>query len=168
MKWFYVRWAGLLLGAFILALLGVRHYRNDLKSISPEQLLLLQTIREVRVLGTVQAGSLAYQPLSHEAAFELAGKREKVSVQYRGEAPENLRELKTLVVVGRWNPATHQFEAHEISLVPNYGFVASAYLLGMIPIGLFLFSMERRVELLYNKIKSTKLYEPEEGRVDQG
>jgi hypothetical protein len=53
-------------------------------------------------------------------------------------------------------------EAEEIALLPNYWFVAGAYLAGIIPIGLFLFSMERRVELLYNRIKSTKLYEPEE------
>ena len=164
MKWFYLRWAGLLLGLFILAILGVRHYTNDLKSISPEQILLLQPTQIVRVLGIVQAGSLVYEPASHQAAFELAGERGKVSVRYSGPAPENLRELKMLVVAGRWNPSTHQFEAHEISLLPNYGFVTGAYLVGIIPIGLFLFSMERRVELLYNRIKMTKVYEPEEGQ----
>jgi len=168
MKWLYVRWAALLLGAFILALLGARHYRSELKSISPEEILLLQPIRVVRVLGIVQGGSLVYDPRSHQAAFQLAGEREKISVQYRGEAPENLRELKTLVVVGRWNSSARQFEAYEISLIPNYGFVASAYLIGIIPIGFFLFSMERKVELLYNKIRSTKLYQPEEDGVDQG
>jgi hypothetical protein len=168
MKWLYVRWTGLLLGAFILAFLGARHYRNELKSISPEEILLLQPIRVVRVLGIVQGGSLVYDPRSHQAAFELAGERGKISVQYRGEAPENLRELKTLVVIGRWNSSAHQFEAHDISLLPNYSFVASAYLIGIIPTGLFLFSMERRVALLYNKIKSTKLYEPEEDSIDQG
>jgi cytochrome c-type biogenesis protein CcmE len=168
MKRFYVRWAGLLVGMLILALFGVQRYRNDLKSISPEQLLLQQPIQVVRLLGIVQAGSLVYEPLSHQAAFELAGEKEKIAVRYSGQAPENLRELKTLVVIGRWNPSSRQFEAHEITLVPNYGFVAGAYLAGIIPIGLFLFGMERRVELLYNKIKSAKLYEPEEGRVDQG
>ena len=168
MIWLNVRWAGLLLGVFILAFLGARHYRSELKSISPEEILLLQPIRVVRVLGIVQGGSLVYDPRSHQAAFQLAGEREKISVQYRGEAPENLRELKTLVVVGRWNSSDHQFEAYDISLVPNYGFVASAYLIGIIPTGLFLFSMERRVALLYNKIKSTKLYAPEEDSIDQG
>ena len=109
-----------------------------------------------------------YEPASHRAAFELAGEKEKVSVRYSGEAPANLRELKTLVVIGRWNSSARQFEAHEISLLPNYGFVTGAYLVGIIPLSLFLFGMERRVELLYNKIKTTKLYEPEEGKVDQG
>lgn len=164
MKRFYVRWAVLLLGLFFFAVLGVRHYTKDLKSISPEQILQLQPAQTTRVMGIVQAGSLVYEPASHQAAFELAGEREKISIRYSGEAPENLRELKTLVVVGRWNPSGHQFEAHEIEGVPNYGFVAGAYLAGIIPIGLFLFSMERRVELLYNRIKSAKLYEPEEGQ----
>jgi cytochrome c-type biogenesis protein CcmE len=164
MKWLYVRWAGVLLGAFILILLSIRHYEKDLKSLSPDQLLVRLPMQEVRVMGIVQAGSLAYNPISHDAKFVLAGEREKIPVQYRGEAPENLRELKTLVVSGRWNSSTRQFEAHEISLAPNYGFVAGAYLIGFIPVGLFLFGMERKVEILYNKIKSAKLYEPEEGQ----
>jgi hypothetical protein len=46
--------------------------------------------------------------------------------------------------------------------------VAGAYLAGLIPLSLFLFGMERRVEMLYNRIKTSKLYEPEEDRVDQG
>ena len=168
MKWFYVRWAGLLLVLFVLAMLGARHYTNDLKSISPEQLLLREPAQAVRLQGIVQAGSLEYEPLSHRAAFDLAGEKEKISVQYSGEAPENLRELKTLVVIGRWNPASRHFEAHEIEGVPNYGYVTGAYLAGIIPLSLFLFGMERKVELLYNRIKTTKLYEPEEDRFDQG
>src|SRR5205823_6196968 len=132
----YISWAGLLLGLFFFAMLGVRHYTRDLKSITPERLLLLQPTQIVRVLGIVQAGSLVYEPASHEAAFDLADERAKVSVRYSGPAPENLRELKMLVVVGRWNPSGRRFEAHEISLLPNYGFVAGAYLAGIIPIGL--------------------------------
>jgi hypothetical protein len=122
----------------------------------------------VRVIGRVEGGSLVYNPISHEATFVLTGEREKIDVQYHGEAPENLRELKTLVITGRWDPVIPRFEAHNISLVPNYGFVASAYLIGIIPACLFLFGMERKVALLYNKIKSTKPYEPEESSIDQG
>jgi len=168
MKWFYVRWAGMLLIVLILILLNIRHYENDLRSISPEQLLAQPPTQMVRVIGRVQAGSLVYDPISHAATFVLTGEREKINVQYHGEAPENLRELKTLVISGRWEPSISQFEAHNISLVPNYGFVASAYLVGIIPSGLFLFGMERKVALLYNKIKSTKPYEPEESSIDQG
>jgi hypothetical protein len=149
-------------------MLGFRHYTNDLKSISPGQLLALQPAQKIRVEGIVQAGSLSYVPGSHEASFELAGEKEKVPVHYSGEAPENLRELKTLVVVGSWDPSARRFEAREIEGVPNFGFVTGAYLAGMIPLTLFLFSMERRVELLYNRIKNTKLYESEGNKVDQG
>ena len=168
MRWFYARWSGLLIGVAIIALLSFRYYEKKLESISPEQLLREQPAGVVRVLGIVQGGSLVTQPPFHEAAFLLSGQGEMISVQYRGEAPENLREIKTLVVIGRWDPSLRQFEAHDIALVPNYGFVASAYLIGIIPMGLFLFSMERRVALLYNTIKDTKLYEPEDGSVDQG
>jgi cytochrome c-type biogenesis protein CcmE len=168
MKWLYARWAGLVLGLFVLAVMGVRHYINDLKSNTPEQLLLLRPAGMVRVQGIVQSGSLVYDPASHRAAFDIAGEKEKISVQYSGEAPENLRELKTVVVTGRWNQPSLHFEANEIEGVSNYGFVAGAYLAGLIPLSLFLFGMERRVEMLYNRIKTTKLYEPEEDRVDQG
>src|SRR5262249_13371351 len=159
-KWLYVRWTGLAIGLLVLAVLGVRHYTNDLKSISPEQVLGLQPAGTVRIQGIVQAGTLAYDPATHRAAFELAGEKEKIPVRYSGEAPENLRELKVLVVVGQWNSAERRFEAHDIEGVPNFGFVTGAYLAGIIPLGLFLFGMERRVELLYNRIKSEKVYQP--------
>jgi cytochrome c-type biogenesis protein CcmE len=161
-----------MLAGCVITLLGVQRYSQEVTTIFPEQLLQDQPAGTVRVLGTVQAGSLS--SLGEEAAspyqarFRLSGEKEDLSVWYTGENPDNLRELKSLVVVGRWNASSQEFEAHEIQLLPNLGYVAAAYLITLLPMGLFLFRMERKVELLYNEIKSAKVYEPEEDVFDKG
>jgi cytochrome c-type biogenesis protein CcmE len=172
MKWFYIRWGGILLTVLIITVLGVQRYRQEVSTISPEQLLRGQSTETARVLGTVQAGSLSSSseestPI-YQARFRLSGERETLPVQYIGEKPDNLRELKSLVVVGQWNAASGEFVAREIQLLPNFGYVAAAYLIVMIPMGLFLFRMERKVELLYTEIKSAKMYEAEESAFDKG
>jgi len=172
MKWLYIRWGGILLAGLIITLLGVQHYRQEVTTISPEQILQEQQTGTVRVLGTVQAGSLSStdgeSASAFQARFRLSGEREGLSVLYTGERPDNLRELKSLVVVGQWNPSTQVFESHGIQLLPNYGYVVAAYLIVMIPMGLFLFRMERKVELLYTEIKIAKVYEPEGVAFDKG
>jgi hypothetical protein len=91
------------------------------------------------------------------ARFDLAGAQDTLPVQYDGPPPDNLRELKTLVVIGRWDPASAVFLAHDIALVTNYGFVVGRT---WFPLA-FPFGMERRVTLLYREIKESRLYEPE-------
>ena len=162
MKGFYVRWGAILLAGVMIALLGAWRYEREVTTISPEDLLLEQPTGMVRILGRVQPGSLmAEEPQG--VRFELAGDRERILVRYTGEENDNLRELKTLVVVGRWNPGGRELEADEIALVPNYGFIAAAYLLGIVPVMIFLFGMERRTRLLFHEIKGTTVYKPEEG-----
>jgi cytochrome c-type biogenesis protein CcmE len=171
MKWFYIRWGGILLVGLIIAILGAQRYRQEVSAISPEQLLQEQPAGTVRVLGTVQAGSLSSSSeasAAYQARFRFSGEKETLAVWYTGEKPDNLRELKKLVVVGRWNVSSQKFEAHEIQLLPNFGYVAAAYLIVMIPMGIFLFRMERKVELLYTEIKSAKVYESEEAAFDKG
>ena len=82
-------------------------------------------------------------------------------MQYDGPPPDNLRELKILVLIGTWNADAQVFEARDIGIVPNYGFIAGAYLLGLLPLALLLFAMTRRVHFLYDEIKASKLYEEE-------
>ena len=84
-----------------------------------------------------------------------------IQVYYKGPKPDNLRELKTLILIGKWNPSNNVFEARDIGLVTNYGFVISAYLIGLIPLAIFLFAMSRRVRFLYEEIKTSKLYQEE-------
>ncbi|MBI5197962.1 MAG: hypothetical protein HZA19_05065, partial [Nitrospirae bacterium] len=91
----------------------------------------------------------------------LQGEKTVLPVRYAGEDVDILRELKILVVTGRWNPETGEFQGESLALTPNYGFVAAAYLIGMLSTFLFLYIMERRLRLLYNDVKQAKLYEPE-------
>lgn len=166
MRWFYVRWGGVFLLGLAIFLLGVRHYTRDLRTISPEQALAKRSGEEIRVRGMVVAGSLQGGAGSEEAMFRLTGENAELAVHYRGPAAENLRELKTLVVVGRLDPESEAFLAHEIALIPNFGFVAAAYLVGLIPMALFLFRMEQKVNRLYRQIRELRLYEAEGGSGD--
>jgi cytochrome c-type biogenesis protein CcmE len=160
MKRFYIRWGGTLAIGIAIALLGLQRYDREVTAISPEQLLREQPTQTVRVLGRIEAGSLVKE--ATEQKFLLSGESEKVPVTYRGEETDSLRELKTLVIEGKWDPSSRTLEAQKLSLTPNYGFVTAAYLVTLVPLGLFLFHMERKVALLYIMIKEEKAYQPEE------
>ena len=162
MNGLYIRWIGALALGILIGLLGARRYVHDVRAISPERLLNEPSAETVRVLGRVEAGSLVKDPSKGEMVFHLAGEKERLSVRYAGEEPENLRELKTLVIVGRWNRTDGVLEAEKIALIPNYGFVTAAYLVALLPLGFFLFYMERKVAILYTRIKDEKIYQPEE------
>ena len=157
----YVRWGAVAVVAVLLVLLAYRHYERNVASLTPEDVLAQRPDRVVRMTGLVRGGTLRGDLAVGRVRFDLAGQRETLSVQYNGPSQENLRELKTLVVVGQWDPATRIFQAHDIASVSNYGFVFGAYLVGLLPLAFFLFAMERKVGLLHNEIKGSKLYEPE-------
>ena len=156
----YIRWGGLLIVAIALSVLTYQHYRDNLASLVPQQVKREAPAGEIRVLGMVQGGTLQTREAG-EATFTLLGKQATLPVHYQGPPPDNLRELKILVLIGTWNAATQVFEARDIGIVPNYGFIAGAYLLGLLPLALFLFAMSRRVHFLYDEIKASKLYEEE-------
>ena len=157
----HLRWGTLLAVAVIIAVLAFQNYERTLANVMPEDVWAGHPNGVVRVLGMVRGGTLTGDPASGRRRFDLAGPREILPVRYEGPPPENLRELKTLVVVGRWDPAARVFQAHDIAPVTNYGFVVGAYLVSLVPLALFLFAMERKVGLLYEEIKQSKLYEPE-------
>lgn len=172
MRRLYIRWVAITAAALAVAILGELRYEKEVTTITPEQLLTEQPSGTVRVLGWIKPDSLSApqgNPPSFTAAtFDLMGEEKEIAVRYEGEAAENLRELKKIVVIGRWDPTAGEFSAHETANLPNYGYVASAYLLVLIPLGLFLFRMERRVELLYTEIRTAKAYEPEVNDRDEG
>ena len=170
MTWLYLRWTGLCVMAVILAVLTYQHYQANLASVTPEWVLqhTLDEYPSLRVEGMVKSGTLSGNPQVGQVEFDLTGVSASIPVHYQGAPPENLRELKTLIVVGRWDPAAQIFRAHETALVTNFGFVISAYVITVIPLALFLFTMTRKVALLFHEIKQSKLYEPEADiRVDQ-
>ena len=80
---------------------------------------------------------------------------------YQGPPLENIRELKTMVLIGRWDKEAQLFRAKDTALMDNFGFVAAAYLIAVIPIGWVIFAMSQRVMVLFREIKDEKLYEPE-------
>ena len=153
----YLRWSALVIAATVIAALASQYFEQHLTSLTPEQVVSLQPSRVVRVIGLVKAGTLRGDLESGHASFELAGAPEALPVQYDGPPPENLRELKTLVVIGLLDPSSGTFLAHELALVTNYGYVVGAYVIGLLPLAFFLFGMERKVALLYREIKESKL-----------
>lgn len=160
MKTLYRRWGIILLLTVIAVSLGIDRYVRDVKTLGPGEIHTAGGSETVRVEGRVEAGTLTMDENGTEAAFELADSDASIPVFYRGEATDTLRELKTLVVVGRWNTDPPRFEAVRLDLTPNYGFILAAYLV-LIPLGAFLFLMEHRVLLLYTEIKDSKAYESE-------
>ena len=170
MNWLYERWAAILLAAGLLALATAQHYRAAVAPMSPEEALGSHPAGSIRIIGLVQAGTLVTSesaPASMQADFELAGDQEHLTVHYRGPADDNLRELKTLVVIGRLSADGRAIESAELDLVPNYGYITAAYLLSLGSLALFLFGMERRVALLYTDIKDAAIYQPESDTVEQ-
>ena len=161
MKSLYLRWSGLLIVAVALCVLTYVHYQRHLATLSPGQVKVEDPSQEVRVLGMVRGGTLTGKVETGDATFELIEHDATIPVHYYGPPPDNLRELKTLILIGKWNPSDNIFEARDIGLVTNYGFVVGAYLIGLVPLGIFLFAMSRRVGLLYEEIKASKLYQEE-------
>lgn len=161
MTLFYIRWGVVLLVTFIIAFLGFQRYQKDVASLTPDQVIRDASTDKVRVTGVIQGGSLTKEEDSKRASFLLQGEKDSLPVQYNGQDIDTLRELKIVVVTGRFNTGAGKFEGETLSLIPNYGFVVAAWLLGILPTFLFLFLMERKLRLLYSEVKEAKLYEAE-------
>lgn len=161
MKVLYIRWGILIVVFSTISFLGVSRYNRDVRSISPKALLSQAAGMETRVMGMIDAGSLKRGVEAGVFQFSLSADGTQVPVVFSGDDADVLRELKTIVVVGRFDAESGQINAAKIALIPNYGFIASAYLLSLLPLVFFLFYMERRVVLLYVMIKEEKVYQPE-------
>ncbi len=155
----YVRWSVVLAAAIVLAALTGHHYREHLASMVPQAVKHESPVGEIRVIGMVRSGTLTGHVPAGDAAFTLMGAETSLPVIYRGPPPDNLRELKTLIAIGTWNATERVFKARDIGIVPNYGFVAGAYVVGLLPLALLLFAMSRRVSLLYEEIKASTRYQ---------
>ena len=162
MTWFYLRWGGVGITAIILVVLTYQHYQQHLVSVTPEFVITqAPTDSALRVQGMVKSGSLKGKVQEGHAEFELVGESSTMSVAYDGPPPDNLRELKTLIIVGKWDGTAETFRARDTAIVTNFGFVTSAYLIGTLPLVIFVFVMGRRVTFLFQEIKQSKLYESE-------
>jgi hypothetical protein len=82
-------------------------------------------------------------------------------VEYAGPPFENIRELKTIVLLGHLDPESKIFKAKDTALINNFGFVAAAYAIAVLSLAWAIFAMSQRVMVLFKEIKEEKLYEPE-------
>jgi hypothetical protein len=96
-----------------------------------------------------------------QVTFEFVDGTSSLAVVYEGPPLENIRELKTLVLIGRWDSQAQVFRAQDTALINNFGFVAAAYLISVLAMGWMVFAMSQRVMVLFKEIKESKLYEPE-------
>jgi len=162
MTWFYARWV--LTGgiALLLTVLTYQDYQRRLSTIPLQTIVTGAPSSEpVRIQGMVKSGTLAGNVEQGQATFEFTEGPVTVPVDYQGPPPENLRELKVLVLKGRWDSQAKVFQAEDTALVNNYGYVAAAYGVSCLAIVWMLFAMSQRVMVLFKEIKESKLYEPE-------
>lgn len=160
MKALYIRWGIILLVIVAVGFLGFSRYLKEVKTVSPDD-LVRDSSETVRLKGLVLGGSLVEEAPSGGVLFEMKGLDQSATIHYTGSEDDNLRELKIVVAGGHWDEKMLVFQADRLSIVPNYGFVVGAYLVGILPTLLFLFSMERREKLLYAEIKEEAAYEAE-------
>ena len=146
----------------MIAYLTGQRYDRELRAVSPEALRSAPHSGKIRVEGWVEAGTLSVNPEKKTAGFILSGTKERFPVDYRGDDLDSLRELKFIVISGKWNSGAGRFEAGKISLVSNYGYIMAAYLAGFFSLAFYLFNMERKVALLTRAIKKEKLYQPDD------
>ena len=162
MTGFYARWAIMVGGIILLSMMTYHQYQRDLSTIPLTTVLSSPSSTEtVRIQGMVKSGTLSGTVEQGQATFELIDGPTTLPVEYVGPPLENIRELKTLVLIGHLDPQTKTFKAKDTALINNFGFVAAAYLLTVIALGLALFAMSQRVMVLFKEIKEEKLYESE-------
>lgn len=161
MKGLYIRWAVLFVIFGGIGCMGLIRYNREVKTVSPETVLASESATGVRLMGMIHPGSFVRASGDEPFRFKLTEDGSQVNVTFSGDDSETLRELKTIVVIGRWDRKASRFDASDIALIPNYAFISSAYLLTLIPLALFLFFMERRVAILYVMIKEEKIYQAE-------
>jgi cytochrome c-type biogenesis protein CcmE len=162
MTGFYARWAIMVGGIILLAMMTFQQYQRDLSTISLATVLnSTATSEPVRIQGMVKSGTLSGTIDQGQATFELIDGSTTVLVEYAGPPLENIRELKTMVLIGHLDPETKIFKAKDTALINNFGFVAAAYLIAVLTLGWAIFAMSQRVMVLFKEIKEEKLYEPE-------
>ena len=157
-----IRWIAILAVGAVIVFLAICRYQNEVAAVSVDAFAAHPGDGVVRVVGRIAAGSVALQ--TDGRSFDLAGEKATIRVRYVGPENDDIRDLKTLVMIGRWNAGERILIADRLALAPNIGFVVAAYLVGLAPLAFFLFRMERKVERLYTEIKEEVVYTPEDMR----
>ncbi len=156
---FLLRLGVIVATAVVIMALSVYRYNREVRTTAPGQLVYYPSTFGVRVLGIIEAGSILRTPT--ELFFDLSKEGGRVRVRYIGEKTDDLRDLKTIVVVGNWDKTENELIGTQIALDPHYGFVAAAYAIAFGALAVFLFTMEREKAALYLQIKQEQIYQPE-------
>ena len=154
-----IRWIAILAVGAVIVSLGVCRYQNAVAAVAVDLFAANPVEGVVRVAGRIAAGSVTLQ--ADGRSFDLTGEKGAIRVRYVGPENDDIRDLKTLVMIGKWNAAERILIADRIALAPNAEFVVAAYIAGLAPLAFFLFWMERNVERLYAEIKAEVVYTPE-------
>jgi cytochrome c-type biogenesis protein CcmE len=158
----YARWAIMTGGILLLAMMTFQQYQRDLSTIPLATVLNSPTtLKTVRIQGMVKSGTLSGVVEAGQATFDLIDGPTTIPVEYAGPPLENIRELKTIVLLGHLDHESKIFKAKDTALINNFGFVAAAYVVAVFSLGWAIFAMSQRVMVLFKEIKEEKLYEPE-------
>lgn len=147
-----LRWLVVVLMLGVVVALAFQRYQNEVAYLVPAELGKVAEAQTVRVLGRVQAGS--FKPAAAEAHFVLEGQGAVVNVIYRGPDVDTLRELKTILARGV-KQADGSLLADQVSIAPNYDYIAGAYGAAGLILLAFAFLVERRVRRMQSALGGT-------------
>lgn len=148
-----LRWLLVLLALGVVAALAWQRYLNEVAYLAPHEFATVAQAQNVRVLGRVRAGS--FQKFgAMEARFVLEEQGAAVSVIYRGPDMDTLRELKTILARGA-KQADGSLLADQVSIAPNYDYIAGAYGVAGLILLLFAFVVERQVRRMEKELQAT-------------
>lgn len=145
-----LRWLLVLLALGVVLALAWQRYLNEVAYLAPREFATAAQARDVRVLGRVRVGSFQKSGAT-EARFVLEEQGAAVSVIYRGPDMDTLRELKTILARGV-KQADGSLLANQVSIAPNYDYIAGAYGAAGLILLLFAFMVERQVRRMEKEL----------------
>lgn len=146
-----LRWLLVLLALGAVVALAWQRYQQEVAYLGPGEFVTAAPSGDVRVLGRVRAGSFGKINAS-EARFVLEDQGAAVNVVYRGPDLDTLRELKTILARGV-KQADGSLLASQVSIAPNYNYIAGAYGVAGLILLLFAFVVERQVRRMERELK---------------
>lgn len=148
-----LRWLLVLLALGAVIALAWQRYQQEVAYLEPREFATAAPSGDVRVLGRVRAGSFG-KISATEARFVLEDQGGMVNVTYRGPDLDTLRELKTILARGV-KQADGSLLASQVSIAPNYDYIAGAYGVAGLILLLFAFVVERQVRRMERELQTT-------------
>lgn len=147
-----LRWVLVLVALGVVVALAWQRYQQEVAYLLPREFPSVLQMQEVRVLGRVRAGSFSKID-ANEARFVLEEQGAAVDVLYRGPDLDTLRELKTILARGV-KQADGSLLASQVSISPNYDYIAGAYGMAGLILLLFAFVVERQVRRMEKELRT--------------